>query len=75
MLVLPALEAVLGADVVDDGPTTIFETDDVAETCFVAETTAVDVAVFRVLWGVPALVLIVIEADGHVVSYAKNENP
>jgi hypothetical protein len=75
VLVLPRLEAVLGADVVDDGPMTICEmgTVVVAETGDVAES----VAVFGVLWGVPALVLIVTDgrpADEHVVSNAGNEN-
>lgn len=49
VLVLPALKALLGVDVVDDGPMAICEVGtDVADG---------SVAVFGVLWGVPALLL------------------
>ena len=74
---LPTLEAVLGADVVDvvdvvgDGPITI------CEILVVARTTDVDGTV-NVPVPVPALVLIVIDGTPaipeHAVSNARNEN-
>ena len=79
VLVLPTLKAVLGADVVDDGPMTLCELE--FGTAVVAETGVVDgsAAVFGVLWSVPLLVLITgIVIDGtlserHVDSNARKE--
>ena len=66
VLVLPALKAVLGIDVVDDGPTTTCEMGtDVVDGC---------VAVFGVLWVVPLSVTVGIpETVEHTASKSTNE--
>jgi len=63
VLVLPALKAVLGVDVVDDCPMTICETDVVDGS----------VAVFDVLWGVPAFVLSVTDGRPGTVEHTASK--
>lgn len=76
VLVLPTLEAVVGADVVDDGPMTICGTVVVGTTDVDGAFEPGSVAVFGV--PVPALVLIVTDGipgtDEHTASNANNEN-
>jgi hypothetical protein len=71
VLVLPTLEAMLGADVADDGPMTTCGTV-VTGTIVVDGTIAVDgpiVVVGPPLWDVPGLVLIVIDGTPTTVEH------
>lgn len=80
VLVLPTLEARLGADAVEDGPIITCEPEVVVAGTFAVDVPAPpgSVAVFGVLWDAPTFVLSVIDGRPstveHALTYARNEN-